>query len=349
MYQRNPTPCTAGFYHSVEYCSWRSLYNAIRDYCWGFIQSTNAANGRTPSCGSMGPQLGIHLQPLFLKVSIFKKMFYDVIESIVSNHQGGDYNEFDLEMMRILGMQSPASEESFKKTPFNDLVYEVYTGVQEHYNRKNEAIGARAYPQIKHVHETMSSKYSNIVLPLSDGRKETQIVVSLEEAYNSEGKSISKALERNIVLGMIDNEWKEHLREMDDLRTSVQQAVYEQKDPLLIYKLESFELFKTMMARLSAETIEFLVKADLRQEQEVTSTNREIAQNHYEKAQTQTNDTTSSTPPPRFQGSEGYEEAIRNSNQTREKQQPVVVEPKIGRNDSCPCGSGKKYKQCHGK
>jgi len=276
-------------------------------------------------------------------------MFYDVIESIVSNHQGGDYNEFDLEMMRVLGMQSPASEESFKKTPFNDLVYEVYMGVQEHYNRKNEAIGARAYPQIKHVHETMSSKYSNIVLPLSDGRKETQIVVSLEEAYNSEGKSISKALERNIVLGMIDNEWKEHLREMDDLRTSVQQAVYEQKDPLLIYKLESFELFKTMMARLSAETIEFLVKADLRQEQEVTSTNREIAQNNYEKAQTQTNDTTSSTPPPRFQGSEGYEEAIRNSNQTREKQQPVVVEPKIGRNDSCPCGSGKKYKQCHGK
>jgi len=276
-------------------------------------------------------------------------MFYDVIESIVSNHQGGDYQEFDLEMMRVLGMQSPISEESFKKTPFNDLVFEIYTGVQDHYNRKNESIGARAYPQIKHVHETMSSKYSNIVLPLSDGRKETQIIVSLEEAYNSEGKSISKSLERNIVLGMIDNEWKEHLREMDDLRTSVQQAVYEQKDPLLIYKLESFELFKTMMARLSAETIEFLVKADLRQEQEVTSTNREIAQNHYEKAQTQTNDTTSATPPPRFQGSEGYDEAIRNSAQTREKQQPVVVEPKIGRNDTCPCGSGKKYKQCHGK
>jgi preprotein translocase subunit SecA len=136
---------------------------------------------------------------------------------------------------------------------------------------------------------------------------------------------------------------------MDDLRTSVQQAVYEQKDPLLIYKLESFELFKTMMARLSAETIEYLVKAELVQEKEVKSTNREVAEDHYEKAQITTSDNTTSTPRPRFQGSEGYDEAIRNSAPVREKQQPVVVEPKIGRNDPCPCGSGKKYKQCHGK
>ena len=276
-------------------------------------------------------------------------MFYDVIESLVANHKEGSYSEFDLDMIRILGMQSPVTEEDFKKLPVNDLVFEIYTGVQDHYNRKNELIGARAYPQIKHVYENLSNQYSNILLPLSDGRKDTQIIVSLEEAYNTEGKSISKALERNIVLGMIDNEWKEHLREMDDLRTSVQQAVYEQKDPLLIYKLESFELFKTMMARLSAETIEYLVKAELVQEKEVKSTNREVAEDHYEKAQITTSDNTTSTPRPRFQGSEGYDEAIRNSAPVREKQQPVVVEPKIGRNDPCPCGSGKKYKQCHGK
>jgi preprotein translocase subunit SecA len=279
-------------------------------------------------------------------------MFYDVIESIVSNHQNGSYEEFDLDMMRVLGMQAPVSEEVFKKTPFNDLVADIYDGVQEHYNRKNNLIATRAYPQIKHVHETMSDKYSNIVFPITDGRKTTQFIVNLQEAYDSEGKAISKALERNIVLGMIDNEWKEHLREMDDLRTSVQQAVYEQKDPLLIYKLESFELFKGMMARLNADTIEFLVKADLPQEQvnEVQSTNRQIAQNNYEKAQANSSDNTSSTPPQRFQGSEGYDEAIRNSaTQVREKQQPIVVEPKIGRNDPCPCGSGKKYKQCHGK
>jgi preprotein translocase subunit SecA len=109
-----------------------------------------------------------------------------------------------------------------------------------------------------------------------------------------------------------------------------------------------------MLARLNSETVEFLVKADLPQEQveEVKTTNREIAQNNYEKAQTNeavSTSNSSSTPPPRFQGSEGYEEAIRNSTQTREKQQPVVAEAKIGRNDPCPCGSGKKYKQCHGK
>lgn len=277
-------------------------------------------------------------------------MFYDVVESLVSNHHGRDYNEFDLEMMRILGMQSPVSREDFSKLPMQEVAYLAFDGVMEYYKQKCEMISERAWPQIKHVQENFSSQYTNIMLPLSDGRKHTRIIVGLEESYESEGKTIPNAIERMIVLGIIDNEWKEHLREMDDLRTSVQQAVYEQKDPLLIYKLESFELFKGMLARLNAETVEFLNKYDLREEQEVTSTNQAAVENHYEKAQVNApQDTTSGTPPPQFRGSEGYEEAMRNSVQTREKQQPVVVEPKIGRNDPCPCGSGKKYKQCHGK
>ena len=277
-------------------------------------------------------------------------MFYDVIESVVANGKNSSYEEFDLEMMRLFGMQAPVDQAHFNKSDLNTLVNDVYDGVQEHYNRKNDLIAVRAYPQIKHVYETMSN-YKNIVFPITDGRKMTQFVVNLEEAYNTEGRAIGKALERNIVLGMIDNEWKEHLREMDDLRSSVQQAVYEQKDPLLIYKLESFELFKAMLARLNAETIEFLVRADLPQEQvqEVKSTNREIAANNYEKASTNSAETSTGTKPQRFQGSEGYEEAIRNSAPQREKQQPAVAEAKIGRNDPCPCGSGKKYKQCHGK
>ena len=278
-------------------------------------------------------------------------MFYDVIESLVANGKNSSYEEFDIEMMRLFGMQSPVDEAHFNKADINTLVEDVYYGVQEHYNRKKGLIAQRAYPQIKHVYETMSN-YKNIVFPITDGRKMTQFVVNLEEAYNTEGRAIGKALERNIVLGMIDNEWKEHLREMDDLRSSVQQAVYEQKDPLLIYKLESFELFKGMLARLNAETVEFLVRADLPQEQvqEVQSTNREVTQaNNYEKASTNSGGASTSTQPQRFQGSEGYEEAIRNSAPQREKQQPAVAEAKIGRNDPCPCGSGKKYKQCHGK
>jgi preprotein translocase subunit SecA len=204
-------------------------------------------------------------------------------------------------------------------------------------------------PQIKHVFENMS-QYQNIQFIITDGVKTMPLVVSLKEAYESNGASVPNALERNIVLGMIDNEWKEHLREMDELRSSVQQAVYEQKDPLLVYKLESFELFKAMNARLSNETVEFLVKADVPRDQidEIRTTNKEVAQNNYEKAQIES--TSSSTEMPRFSGSEGYEEAMRNSAPQREKQQPIVsTEPKIGRNDPCPCGSGKKYKQCHGK
>ena len=276
-------------------------------------------------------------------------MFYDVIEGLVTAHQGGSFEAFNVDMIRIIGIDSPVSEEQFKSAKYDDLVNDLYDGVMEHYNRKNNRLAEISMPQIKHVYETMS-QYQNIQFLITDGVKTMPLIVSLKEAYESNGASVPNALERNIVLGMIDNEWKEHLREMDDLRSSVQQAVYEQKDPLLIYKLESFELFKAMNARLSNETVEFLVKADVPREQldDIQTTNKEVAQNNYEKAQIES--TSSSTEMPRFSGSEGYEEAMRNSAPQREKQQPIVsTEPKIGRNDPCPCGSGKKYKQCHGK
>ncbi|MGV3609559.1 MAG: preprotein translocase subunit SecA [Fluviicola sp.] len=276
-------------------------------------------------------------------------MFYDVIEGLVTTHQNGSYEEFNVDMIRIIGIDSPVSEEQFKSAKYDDLVNDIYDGVMEHYTRKNARLAEISMPQIKHVFETMS-QYQNIQFIITDGVKTMPLVVSLKEAYESNGASVPSALERNIVLGMIDNEWKEHLREMDDLRSSVQQAVYEQKDPLLIYKLESFELFKAMNARLSNETVEFLVKADVPRDQidEIKTTNKEVTQNNYEKAQIES--TSSSTEMPRFSGSEGYEEAMRNSAPQREKQQPIVsTEPKIGRNDPCPCGSGKKYKQCHGK
>lgn len=276
-------------------------------------------------------------------------MFYDVIEGLVNTHQNGSYENFNIDMIRIIGMESPISEEQFKTAKYDDLVNDLYDGVMEHYNRKNARLAEISMPQIKHVYETMS-QYQNIQFLITDGVKTMPLVVSLKEAYESNGASVPSALERNIVLGMIDNEWKEHLREMDDLRSSVQQAVYEQKDPLLIYKLESFELFKAMNARLSNETVEFLVKADVPRDQldDIQTTNREVTQNNYEQAQIES--TSTSTEMPRFSGSEGYEEAMRNSAPQREKQQPIVsTEPKIGRNDPCPCGSGKKYKQCHGK
>jgi preprotein translocase subunit SecA len=279
-------------------------------------------------------------------------MFYDVCENSVYGHSKDDFESFELDLLRIIGIESPVSAAEYGTIDRNELVEKVYAAMAEQYKRKSDKIAQRAYPQVKHVYETMSNKYENIVFPLTDGRREVRLVLNLKEAYNSEGRAITRAFEKNILLGMIDNEWKEHLREMDDLRSAVHHAQYEQKDPLLVYKLESFELFKAMLQRLNTESIELLMKLDIPFETEFQSTNSEVTQQHnYDKAQVSSggSSATSSSAPPRFQGSEGYKQAIQNSLPQQEKQQPMVAEPKIGRNDPCPCGSGKKFKQCHGK
>lgn len=277
-------------------------------------------------------------------------MFYDVCESIVFNFpHANQYHDFTMELYRVLGIETPISESDFATKDKATIAELLYEAVYSNYHRKNQRIVERALPQIKAVYEMPNNVYQNIAFPLSDGMREMNLVVSLKDAYESNGQAIVQAYERNITLAMIDDEWKEHLREMDDLRTSVQQAVYEQKDPLLIYKLESFELFKTMLGRLNLQTVEALVKMDIPVlDNEIQTTNKQVsAPSHYEQAQISS--TSTSTTPPQFAGAEGYQQAIENSYPQPEKKQPVVAEPKIGRNDACPCGSGKKYKQCHGK
>ena len=273
-------------------------------------------------------------------------MLYDVSESIVVSHTKTQYNEFELELLRVVGISSPVTPEEFESEDDNVITNKVYEGLRKSYDRKNAKIAEKAMPQIKHVHETMSDQYQNIVFPLTDGKKEVQLVINLKDAYNSEGAIISNKFEKNIILDRIDNEWKEHLREMDDLRSAVHNAQYEQKDPLLVYKLESFELFKGMLARLNIETIELLTKLDIPVSTDIKSTNKEItSQRNYGNSATSNNQEEASS------GREGYDEAIRSSGGYRPpvKQTPVSVEKKTGRNDTCPCGSGKKFKQCHGK
>lgn len=275
-------------------------------------------------------------------------MFYDVVENIVNSNTHSSFQEFELELMRLLGVDSPVTEEQYTSINKSDLIEDIYEYVMNHYQAKNERIGTMILPQVRDIYNS-NQKYEVIVFDVTNGRKKMNVHLNIKEAAETNGANIASTIEKNLVLGMIDNEWKEHLREMDELRSSVQQAVYEQKDPLLIYKLESFELFKGMMNRLSNETVEFLVQADLQDENgdKLQRPTRQQSTPTFD--QSKTSSSSSSTPPPTFQGSEGYEEAIRNSNQQREKQQPVVAEAKIGRNDPCPCGSGKKYKQCHGK
>ena len=275
-------------------------------------------------------------------------MFYELCETTIQNHANSDYQEFEIELIRLIGIESPIEENEFKSISRIDLTEKVYHAMRDQYERKCDKIASKGLPQIKHVFETMSQQYKNIVFPLTDGRKEMQLIVNLEEAYNSKGKIISKSFEKNVILAKIDDEWKEHLREMDDLRSAVNNATYEQKDPLVIYKLESYELFKSMMNRLNEEAVELLMKLDIPIEQEFKQTNKEDRQNNYERSQSNSSNTTS-TQAPRFEGRQGYQQAIENSFPQEEKKQPVIADPKIGRNDTCPCGSGKKYKQCHGK
>jgi preprotein translocase subunit SecA len=276
-------------------------------------------------------------------------MLYNVCRARVASYTSEDFEGFEYDLLRLLGIESPVDANEYKTIDSNILVEKVYNASLEHYSRKNNKISEKTFPQIKNVYETMSDRYKNIVFPLSDGKREMQLVINLKEAYDTQGKAIVKAFERNVILNIIDNEWKEHLREMDDLRSAVHNAQYEQKDPLLIYKLESIKLFEGMLERINSDAIELLMKLDIPIEQKVQSTNQEITHQHnYDKSVTN-NDVTPTQQSAKYPGSQGYAEAIKNSMPQQEKQTPVVADPKIGRNDPCPCGSGKKYKQCHGK
>lgn len=273
-------------------------------------------------------------------------MFYDTAENTVMKYWKGDFSEFENELLRDLNIQSPVTKEEFTTIDQVTLTEKVYMAMIRRYTDKNNRIISLCWPQIKHVQENESHRYKTMGIPLTDGRREMQVGVSLEEAYAAEGTNIPKQLEKAIVLGIIDNEWKEHLREMDDLRSAVNNAQYEQKDPLLIYKLESFELFKSMLNRLNKEAVELLMKLDLEIENKVEASSREIRQeNQYAKAQ----EVSTPDAPQQIEGSQGYQQAVQNSIHQPVKQTPVVAEDKIGRNEPCPCGSGKKYKQCHGK
>jgi preprotein translocase subunit SecA len=260
-------------------------------------------------------------------------MIYDVCETIVLDaYDKRDFMAFKLDLLKEFAADPPVPENEFDSMGSNDLVGKLYDHIYKRYKAKCENIAMKTYPVIMNVFEN-ESRYENIAIPVTDGLRTMQAVANLKRAYEDKGKEVVLSIEKGIVLGMIDNAWKEHLREMDDLKQSVQNAAYEQKDPLLIYKFESFELFKSMVQRTNKEITSFLIKADV-----------PIAADNVREAQA----------PRKLDRSRMKEErsdllSQANSNtQERSKPQPVKVEKKVGRNDPCPCGSGKKYKNCHG-
>ena len=280
-------------------------------------------------------------------------MFYDCTELICLRFEGKDqFKDFELELIRVLGIESPVSEMDFSSKSKDEIIEKVYSSVLDKYERKNKSIAQLIYQDVQKHFENPENRSRHIRAPFTDGRRGLDVSTTIQEAYDSQGMSMINAFEKSIVLGLIDNEWKEHLREMDDLKQSVQQARHEQKDPLLVYKLESYNLFRDMLDRLNQETVEFLIKGRIPvQNGNNNLANQEVKQqNSYANARVNQTTNSNNTPPPQFQGSEGYDQAMENSfHQSTQKQQPIVAEKKINRNDPCPCGSGKKFKQCHGK
>jgi preprotein translocase subunit SecA len=274
-----------------------------------------------------------------LAIDIANTMF-DVSENIVAEYHGvSDFEGFKLELIRAFGMEPPITEADFLKMQPKDISEKVYHHALENYKIKTNLIAERSFPVIKEVFENQGDRIENIVTPFTDGIRTLQVLVNLKQAYASKGRELALGMEKGVILSLIDDAWKEHLREMDELKQSVQHAVYEQKDPLLIYKFESFELFKQMMAKNNKDIASFLTKATLPNEQQ-----DQVQQARAPQQQ----------PQQKLQTSRSEAPAANNNNaqpqQERQKVEQVIrQDPKIGRNDPCPCGSGKKFKSCHGK
>jgi preprotein translocase subunit SecA len=276
-------------------------------------------------------------------------MVRDVTENIVTNNlEQQNYQQFSLDLIRVYGMESPYTQDEFLAGRPAEITEQLFDGVMDHYRQKNVALAAKAFPVIKDVYENQGATYENIVTPITDGIKTLQAVANLKRCYETSGRELVLTFEKGAILAMIDDAWKEHLREMDDLKTSVQNAVYEQKDPLLIYKFESFDLFKRMVDETNREIVSFLFKANLPGsdgQQQIQEARQRPAQPK-PKLQT-TREEVGGGPEPTHQAPR--QPGGMPQQPPQPVQQVVRQDPKIGRNDPCPCGSGKKYKNCHGK
>jgi preprotein translocase subunit SecA len=263
-------------------------------------------------------------------------------------HDTDDFEGFRVDLFRKLSTECPVDEEGFRNTKTEALTDQVFEAVMDRYQRHTQQIARQALPVISDVFLNQGAQYENIVVPITDGMRTMQVVAHLEKSYKSEGAELITSIEKYITLAIIDNEWKEHLREMDELRRNVQNAAIEQKDPLLIYKLESFNLFKDMVARVNEQVATFLAKAGLPSADPNVQQARE-PRAPQQQLQTSRSEAGTTAAPRPAAGRSGARQPTPPQGPPQRPTQPVRVEEKIGRNDPCPCGSGKKYKQCHGR
>ena len=271
-------------------------------------------------------------------------MFYDLAEKVVMEYQADrDTQGFQLECLRVFGIDPAISEEKFAKTAPDALTLELYQKAEKHYQGKMAQLVERVYPVIDRVHNDENNTYRNMAIPFTDGKKLLNITCNIEKAFDTKGTEVMDALERSVSLALIDDQWKEHLRNMDDLRSNVQHAQFEQKDPLLIYKFESYELFKGMVYQVNERVASFLMQSDLPANPEAKAPTQP--------RQEPKNLTTSKAGVSNLNESMQAQQRAANAPQRQAPQKvaPIKAEKTVGRNEPCPCGSGKKYKQCHGK
>jgi preprotein translocase subunit SecA len=270
--------------------------------------------------------------------------FYTVAEGLVNSFkEQNDYEGFRLAVIVNFGIDSSIDAEMLNKGTEQQLAEKLYTEAIVNYQRRKEETAKNALPVFKNIKLQQGGHIENVVVPFTDGRKGMQVLANMQKTIDTNGLELANALERNVTLGLIDEAWKEHLRSMDDLKQSVQTATYEQKDPLVIYKMEAFNLFKNMDADVNRNIVQFLCHAQIPAEDG----------NNVREGRQQKTDLS------RMRANKEEIEAAGSDYATNEndyidpseniKQEPVKVAPKIGRNDPCPCGSGKKYKACHGR
>ena len=276
----------------------------------------------------MGERIGMDLA----------NMIWERCERIIENN---DYEGIRMELFRVMALECPFTEQDYnsKKTP--ELVELTFNAAMANFKGKMDRLAQIAYPVIKQVYENEGMRYENILVPITDGKRLYQIPVNLKAAYESECKEVVKAFEKAIMLHVIDDAWKENLRELDELKQSVRNASYEQKDPLLIYKLESVNLFDAMVNKINDKTLSILMRGQIpmREPEQVREapieTRAQRRQQQYQENRVELGDRN--------------QQAAAQHDTRAQRREPVRAEHTVGRNDPCPCGSGKKFKNCHGK
>ena len=257
-------------------------------------------------------------------------MMTDTATIIVESAKGMPYEEFEQTIMAKLSIDLGFDQDFYEHAKEEEIENKLCEHMMEVYGRRMDTLVSKVAPIIKQVYEKQGNMYQNIALPISDGRKMLNLSVDLKKAYETESKEVAKRLSQTIILYQIDEHWKEHLREMDDLKQSVQNASYEQKDPLVVYKLEAYNLFASMLESLNQDVLSFLLRAFIPLREEAPAA-RQAAPRRTDMSQMRTQHDNLST------------------NGEQKANTPIRVDKQVGRNDPCPCGSGLKYKNCHGK